>query len=170
MDTHIYETIQQYLDGHLDGAEAEHVRRLIATDKRWQQACHEMKQLDQLLHDDTQMLEPSMRFTQNVMDDIKAMPLARPASAYVSNAFFKTIMTLLGGGLTVLMFYMFSTVDFGTSSKSGSSLPALPSPEISWSFLTNSQLLMVVAVINIIGLLVLADIMLSRRRQKLMQH
>jgi len=171
METHIYDTIQQFLDGLLPASEEAHVRHLIATDKTWMNAHQEMMQLNEMLQDDNQLMEPSMRFTQNVMDDIKALPVARPASAYVSGVFFKTIMAVLGCGLGILVIYMFSTMEFiSPASGQSGAFPSVKTPEVNWSFLSNTHMLIVVAMVNIIGLLVLGDTILTRRKKKLMQQ
>ncbi len=166
MNRDMYATLQQLLDGQLAEEETHAVHQLITDNAAWQKAWDDMLQMDSMLQSDTLMMEPSMRFTQNVMDDIDKAVVARPASAYISNRFFRSIMIVLGGGLAALLVYLISQVQFDANGGSNFKLPDFQAPAISWSFVTDPQTLLFMGMLNIIGLLLLADKVLSQRRKQ----
>jgi hypothetical protein len=120
MDTqkNIEERLWDFLNGNLSVKEKEEVQRLLEQNSHWQKMFEEMTAFEAMVKS-SELEEPSMRFSKNVMDEISKLKIAPATKSYINKniifgiaAFF---LLIIGGSLV----YMFTQLDFSTSSENG---------------------------------------------------
>jgi hypothetical protein len=110
--------VQYYLDGEGTPQERDYIEKMIATDPEWGSTYESFLDIHQMLSDNP-VMEPSMRFTKNVMEEIEGLSIAKPIRQYGNPWVFR-----LAGGILVLFLlgifiYLFSQIDFSQGSGSG---------------------------------------------------
>jgi hypothetical protein len=163
------ERIQAYINGECNDADRITVEHKIAGDKVWREQYQAMLSVHELLLSGLEPMEPSMRFSKNVMDEIAGLTIARPARQFINPWIFRITGGILGTFLLAILVYSFSLADF-SSGASDTKLPALPTiqvPEVNWTnFLGQGTTLMLFMVCTILGLYI-ADKLLGK---KLLNH
>jgi hypothetical protein len=82
-NSHIDERLWDYIDGNLSVDDKSVIENLLKSDMEWRAKYQELLEVQQLLHS-TELEEPSMRFTRNVMDEIAKSHIAPAASTYIN--------------------------------------------------------------------------------------
>ncbi|PZF74627.1 anti-sigma factor family protein [Taibaiella soli] len=151
----IDQRIWAYIDGLDTATEKQKTEMLLATDRAWKETYERLLAMQSLLSDKNLLDEPSMRFTQNIMEQLatvqpahKMQPLAKSWVVKLLGAFF-VLSTILWGVL------LFTTKGTGNTQI------------FHWEFSSkeNHNLLFFGAAIYIVVLLVLADRYRSFRKQ-----
>src|SRR5262249_53030017 len=95
------ERLWDYIDGLSLPEEKSVIEQLIESNGEWKKKYHELLDVHQLMHTSLELDEPSMRFTQNVMEDIAKYHIAPATRSYINKriiwgiaAFF--ILTIVG--------------------------------------------------------------------------
>ena len=118
------ERLWDHIDGLGDATERAEIERLIASDPSWRSAYDAILDTQHLLKS-TELEQPPMRFTKNVMEAISKLHVAPAASSYIN----KRIIWAIGGFFVVLIFgvlaYGVSTIKFsaGSGVSTGFKLP-----------------------------------------------
>jgi hypothetical protein len=135
IDKNMEELIQSYLDGEVSSEQRAFIEEKIATDKIWKKSYEGLLSVHQMLTDNLETMEPSMRFTKNVMEEIAGMEIARPVRMRQNPWIFRIAGGILGGLLMGILGYMFSRIDFSAKS-SGSDLPVpdISLPQVNWTY------------------------------------
>ena len=81
---HMEERLWEYIDGFSNPDDLPMVKRLIEENQSWREKYNELVEVNQLLHA-TELEEPSMRFTKNVMEEITRLQIAPAASSYINH-------------------------------------------------------------------------------------
>jgi hypothetical protein len=77
------ERLWEYIDGVATATEKTVIEQLLANDKDWRSKYHELLEVQQLMTS-SELEEPSMRFTRNVMDEIAKLQIAPAAKTYIN--------------------------------------------------------------------------------------
>ncbi|MEO6316343.1 MAG: hypothetical protein ABIU63_07930 [Chitinophagaceae bacterium] len=96
-----------YIDGSGNAEEKTFVAQLIATQQAWREKYHELLDLHQLMNSSLELDEPSMRFSQNVMEEIAKYQITPATKTYINKKiiygigifFLVMIVGMLGYGL-----------------------------------------------------------------------
>jgi len=80
----IEEQLWSYIDGSLPAAEKSVIDRLVETDAEWKAKYAELLQVHSMIQG-SDLDEPSMRFTKNVMEEIAKLHIAPAAKSYINN-------------------------------------------------------------------------------------
>jgi len=125
------ERLWDHIDGLGDAAERAEIERLLATDPAWHAAYEAITDTQRLLKS-TEMEQPSLRFTKNVMESIARYQVAPPTHSYVN----KRIIWAIGGFfilvILVALSFSISTIHFNAGSSGGAGFKL---PEMDFSFL-----------------------------------
>lgn len=160
-DLHIEEALQKYLDGRCTGLEAKEISRNIETIPEWKQSFQQLSEIHELLQQDWDTMQPSMRFTKNVMEDLAGVRIAKPAKEYIN----PKIVWLLGGLLLTMLLvvtgYAFSLGDWSKISENP--IP-FKFPTVDWSSLFNRQTTMLLLLLNTVLGFTLFDFWLRRKK------
>ncbi|RYE18845.1 MAG: hypothetical protein EOP51_21100 [Sphingobacteriales bacterium] len=146
------ELLWLYVDGQCSEADQLLVNQLLANNAHWQQAYHEIIAFEQTLSNSSDLEQPSMRFTKNVMDAVQAEGFAHKKAGNRLVWVFGTIMSML---TIVLVITGFTDIDWAA----GKSV---------WSFsqvqIDRSKIVFITLAINTVLALVLLDTLLKRKR------
>ena len=160
------EKIWGYIDGTSTKEEVAFVEQMIATDAMWRAKYSELKEINQLLKADVELEQPSMRFSVNVMEQLKGLQPAPATKQYIN----KTIIRSIAGFfiLTIVGFlvYGFTFIDWSTPASTGNTYQ-LPSMSFDYKALLNSTWLNVVLMLNVVMGLLYLDSYLRRRKKAL---
>ena len=160
--------IWNYIDGTASAREIIFVEQKIATDKLWQQKYEELLELNQLLSTVLETDQPSLRFSKNVMEQIRDTQPLPATIQYINKNIIRSIAAVFI--FTIIAFLAYSFVQINWSSPDGAS----PIPfEIKTSYidklefgkLADSNWVNTALMINVILGLVLLDSILRRRKK-----
>jgi hypothetical protein len=156
-----------YIDGISSGDEKTAIEKLLDTNLEWKNKYHELIQLNQLLKS-SELEQPSMRFTKNVMDAIAKYHIAPATKQYINNRIIWGI-----GIFFILMIVGFLIYGFGQTNWGAESQTKLPIdltkvdvPKFDFSRMFSNTWVNVFMMINIvIGLAFLDRILANKRKQ-----
>lgn len=167
MDTnpHIEAQIQQYIDGTCTPAEQEAIARRIAQEPAWANAHREALAIHQLLQQHMEPMEPSLRFSKNIMEQIATLPLPGQKKRYLHPWMVGSIAaTLLIMLLVVLGMQVAQT---GAEELTGTStlpLPQVSLPTWDWQQLLSGRSAMLLMLLHTVLGFALLDKWLRSRR------
>jgi hypothetical protein len=163
----IEERLWDYIDGLSSLSEKTEIGKLIAENLEWKRKYSELLEVHQLMNA-TELDEPSLRFSKNVMEEIAKYKVAPAASTYIN----KKIIWGIGGIFIVMLLgfliYVFSqahisATDFKTAT------PKYDISKFDWSKVFNSSYTTVFLMINVVLGLVFLDMFLQRKKNAI-QH
>jgi hypothetical protein len=96
------ERLWEYIDGACHAADRLFIEQLIADNQEWRAKYQELLELQDLMANHLELDEPSMRFTQNIMEAIGKEHIAPAAKTYIN----KRIIWGVAG------FFMISIIGF----------------------------------------------------------
>ena len=167
MDTQLMEErLWDYIDELSSISEKTAIEKLIATNLEWKNKYHELLEAHQLMMS-TELQEPSMRFTKNVMEEIAKYHVAPATRSYIN----KKIIWSIGGFFIIMivgfLIYALSQVNYAdTGTPKIISEYNSTMDKMDWSKFFNSTYTTVFMMINVVLGLMLLDIYLTRKKQQ----
>lgn len=163
-----------FIDGLSSPAEKTAVEAQIAADAEWQQKYKELLNVHQLMSG-SELDEPSMRFTRNVMEEIARHQVAPATKTYINKNIIRGIGGFFISLITGLLVYFFAQLKWSSPGASGG--PALKMPSIDLGLdkvdygklFTSLPITLFMLVTVVLGLFVL-DMYLQRRRKEKASH
>jgi anti-sigma factor RsiW len=159
----IEEALWEYIDGISSSEERTAIEALLQKNMEWKSKYQELLQVHQLLHS-TELDHPSMRFTQNVMEEITRHHVAPATSTYLNKnviygigAFF--LLMILG-----LLVYGMAQMDWSAAGPA-QDLP-IDFSKVAWSRLWNNAYTNIFMMVNVVLGLMLLDKYLARKKQQ----
>lgn len=156
------ERLWNYIDGTSDAGEKPVIEKLLAENAEWKAKYRELLEVNSILQS-SELEEPSMRFTKNVMEEISKLHIAPATKAYINKKIVWGIgiffITLLAGFLV----YGFGQIDWTTSGDSNMPVD-LSKVDISKFF--NNTYMNVFMMINVVLGLFLLDRYLANKRKQ----
>lgn len=151
------ERIWDWLDGQSSEAEATELQQMVEQLPEWKAKYHELLDVHHSLQHDLEMMQPSMRFTKNVMEQIAALSIQATTKHYLNNKVIYGIGGLFVALITGIVLYALAMIDWGTSSSSsGTSLPSVKVPGVDWGNLLSgnfgSLAMMILVLLIMVGL------------------
>jgi len=161
----IEEQIQDYIDGFCNDQEAVEIERNIAVNPAWKATYASLSEINRVLQSDFEPMEPSMRFSKNVMDQIAGLKIAKPTRQYLN----PVVIWLIGGVLvTMLVFIIGYAVSLADWSATGSStslkIPEVKMPAVNWGGYVNNNTTMLFLLLNTVLGFTLFDKWLRRKK------
>lgn len=156
----IEETLWSYIDGSLDEPQVSFVDKLVQTDAVWRSKYEELLELHQLVLDSAALEQPSMRFTQNVMEQISKHYITPAATNYINKNVIRGIGLFFLISIAGLLVYGFGQVNWQHSSNT-----ALLN-QLDWSKFYSSAYTNIFIVANILLGLMLLDMVLTQKKRK----
>jgi hypothetical protein len=169
---HMEERLWDYIDGLASVEEKSAITQLIESNLEWKKKYHELMDMHQLMNNSLELDEPSMRFTQNVMEDIAKYHIAPATQSYINKriiwgiaAFF--ILTMLG-----FLIYGFGSVNWSSAAQQTTLPFKVDTTTVdNWNFsklFNNTYTTAFMALNAVLGLVVL-DMYLGKKKKQL-QH
>jgi hypothetical protein len=170
-DAQIEERLWDYIDGLSSHEEKNCIEELIATQQEWRNKYQQLLQTHQLVQHHLELDEPSMRFTQNVMEEITRLQIAPATKTYID----KKIIYGIGGFFAImiigLMVFTLGQLNWGSSgSDATGKLLTDYSQKLEWGKLFNNTYTNVFIMVNAVLGLLLLDVYLGKKRKKLYQQ
>ena len=148
------ERLWDYIDGHGSPEERGFIAQLIATNAEWRAKYNELLDVHTLMNDHLELDEPSLRFTQNVMDEIGKHQIAPAAKAYINKHIIRGIGAFFLCSIIGLLVFIFARLNWTANT------------DIDLSTLYNSAYMNVFIMINTVLGLALLDMYLSRKKAR----
>jgi hypothetical protein len=158
------ERLWEYIDGACPAEEKLFIEQLITDNREWKAKYDELLELHALLENHLELDEPSMRFTQNVMEEIGKHYIAPAAKSYINKrvvwgiaAFF--ILSILG-----FLIYGFAQINWSQST-GNSFIDKIDYSKLDYSKILNSTSATIFMMINVVLGLVWLDMYLGRKKK-----
>ncbi|MBV4358537.1 hypothetical protein [Pinibacter aurantiacus] len=168
MDTNsnMEERLWDYVDGISSAHERSVIDKLLETDSAWRHRYKEILKANILLQESIELDEPSMRFTQNVMEDIAKYKIAPAASTYINKKIIYGIATVFITIIVAMFVYVFANVNWA-SAGAGGGMP-FDISKINYGKIFSSTYVNIFLMLNVMIGLVLFDKYLSVKKKKLL--
>ena len=160
-DGGIEQQLWSYIDGHSTIGEKSAVEKLLESNLEWKTKYHELLEVHQLLKS-SELEQPSLRFTKNVMEEISRLYITPATKTYINKkiiwgiaAFF--IITIVG-----FLIYGFGQIDW--NAKGDNTLP-VNFNKLDLSKIFNNNFVNVFMMVNVLLALMLLDRFLANRRK-----
>ena len=167
MDTqqNIEDRLWDYIDGSSNEQEKSAIQQLIETNLEWKAKYKELLEVHQLMQTSLELDEPSLRFRQNVMEEIAKYQIAPATKSYINKNIIRGI-----GAFFIIMVIGFIVSGFAqvnwTDASSGTSLP-VDFSKLDWSKFFNNTYMNIFMMINIVLGLMLLDMYLGKKKKQL---
>jgi hypothetical protein len=125
----IEERLWSYIDGTCPADEKKAIDILIAQDEAYRRKYDELLALNQEFSK-MELDEPSMAFTYNVMETIRAEHAQQPLKAGIDKRIIKVIAGFFIVSISLLLIYMLSTTHVGTVNFSGQLPESIKLPDL----------------------------------------
>jgi hypothetical protein len=155
------ERLWDYIDGLSSIEEKSFIEQLIEENSEWKAKYAELLDTHQLMQNHLELDSPSMRFTQNVMEQIAHLQIAPATKNYLDSKI------IWGIGIFFLTLII-AVVGFGLSQVNWSSAGDTNMPveltKLDWSKLLNNSYTNAFMMINIVLALMLLDMYLGKKK------
>jgi hypothetical protein len=164
-ETTMEERLWDYIDGLSSTDEKSFVEQLIESNSEWKAKYAELLDTHQLMQNHLELDAPSMRFTQNVMEEIARLQIAPATKNYINSKIIWGIgiffLTLLIG----VIGYGLSQINW--SSGGDTNLP-VDFTKVNWDKMFNNTYTNAFIMINTVLGLMLIDMYLGKKKQERM--
>lgn len=161
------ERLWEYIDGICPPEAASVTSKLIAENLQWRHKYQELLEIQQLLQS-SELEQPSMRFSKNVMEEIARQQIAPAARSYINYRVIWGIaiffFVIIGG----LLLYGFGQIDWSAPASS-ENLP-VDLNKLDYSVLFNNTYINIFMMLSVILGLMFLDKALANKRKRDMQH
>ena len=157
----------EYIDGISDTEEVSIVQKLIEENQEWREKYNELIELNQLINS-TELEEPSMRFSKNVMEEISRLQITPAASSYINHRIIWGIGIFFMVLIVGFLIYGIGQIDW--SSTSGNSSLPVDFSKVDYSAFFNNTYINVFMMINVVLGLMLLDRVLANKKAKHYSH
>ncbi|OQP43171.1 hypothetical protein A4H97_13645 [Niastella yeongjuensis] len=163
----IEERLWEYLDGAGSAEERLFIEQLIASNAVWRAKYQELLELQDLLSHRLELDEPSMRFTQNIMESISKHHIAPAAKTYINKRIIWGIFGFFICTIIAFLVAAFAQIHWTGASNTDNSLVNLNKinlDKVDTSSLFNSTYTTIFMMVNVVLGLVALDMYLRRQK------
>jgi regulatory protein YycI of two-component signal transduction system YycFG len=166
MDTqqNIEERLWDFIDGNCSEQEKSFIQQLVESNLQWRAKYTELLEVHQLMQNSLELDEPSLRFRQNVMEEIAKHQIAPATKSYIN----KNIIRGIGAFFIIMVLGFiisgFAQVNWSDTS-SGFNLP-LDFAKLDWSKFFNNTYTNIFMMVNIVLGLMLLDMYLGKKKKE----
>ncbi|RYY53265.1 MAG: hypothetical protein EOO09_18600 [Chitinophagaceae bacterium] len=157
----------EYIDGLAGTEEQTVIGQLIVSQRLWKEKFEELKSLQEMVLS-SELDEPSMRFTKNVMEEIGRLQINPAASSYINKRIVWGIAGFFIASIIAFVVYSVGLIDWSVGAPENA-----PNPRYSISFdqpdyssIFTSSFAYALLMVNVILGLFLLDRFLSNKRRK----
>jgi hypothetical protein len=163
-DDGIEARLWDYIDGIDSATEKAAIEKLITENAIWRVKYQELLELHQLVQS-SELEEPSMRFTKNVIEEIGKFHIAPAAKAYINK---KVIWGIGSFFITMIIgFLIYAIAQVNWSEGSTGNAIGIDITKIDFSKMFNNSLMNVFMMLNVILGLIFFDRYLANKKNKL---
>ena len=169
MNTHsnIEERLWDFIDGLSSPQEKSAVEQLIESNIEWRSKYKELLEVQQMMTEGTELDAPSLRFTQNVMEQIAHYQIAPATKSYINN---KIIYGIGGFFITLILgFVIYAIAQLSPEPVSGST-PVVDMSKVDFSKIFNNNFVNAFMMLNVVLGLALFDMHLSNKKKQIQKQ
>jgi len=156
-----------YIDGSANTTDKAFVEQLIATQEAWRKKYHELLDVHQLLQTSLELDEPSMRFSQNVMEEIARHQITPATKTYINKKVIYGIGIFFLVMIAGMVIYGLGQVNWSDNSGVSNDLLTKYNPDkINFSKFFNNTYTTIFMMINVVMGLMLLDMWLGKKRKE----
>ena len=154
-----------YIDGLSGENEKSAIEKLIAANTEWKSKFEELKGIHQLMNA-SELEEPSLRFTKNVMEHIAKFQVAPATRSYINKKIIVGIFGFFGLMMLGFIIYGFAQLHFTNTGSNDIIAQYDISRKFDFGKLFNNAYTNIFLLINVVLGLVLTDMYLQRKKDK----
>ena len=161
------ERLWDYIDGACSADDQLFIEQLVATNLQWKAKYEELLEVHQLLGNHLELDEPSMRFNQNVMEEISKLYIAPAAKSYINKKIIWGIASFFILSILGFLIYCFAQVNWSDAGTGGSivNFNKLDFSKLDFSKLMNNTYTNIFMMVNVVLGLMLLDMYLGRKKK-----
>ena len=159
------ERLWEYIDGICTAEDRLFIDELIATNQEWKTKYQELLELQNLLSNQLQLDEPSMRFTQNIMEAISKHHIAPAAKSYINKRIVWGIAGFFICSIIGLLIAGSAQVNWSAAGTGSTQIDLSRLNNINFSGFFNNTSTTVFMMVNVVLGLALLDMYLNRKKQ-----
>ena len=153
-----------YIDGNVSAEEKKDIEELLQHNTIWKTTYIELRNMHQLILNNLELEQPSMRFTKNVMEEISKTKIAQPTKKYINRNIITGIAAFFIIVITAALIYGFTQVNWTISTNS---TPIIDIGKIDvGKYLDNRFLNIAIMLIAVLGLILLDKILTAKRSKQ----
>jgi hypothetical protein len=156
------ERLWSYIDGTSAADEKSVIEKLVQENAEWKAKYHELLEVNNLLQS-SELEEPSMRFSKNVMEEISKLHIAPATKTYIDKKIIWGIAIFFITIIVGLLAYGFGQMDWTSRGKVNNPIDLT---KIDYSKFFNNTYMNIFMMINIVLGLFLLDRYLANKRKK----
>ena len=164
-DEGIEERLWNYIDGVASTEERSAIEQLLQSNLQWQRKYRELLDIHQLLQA-SELDEPSLRFTRNVMEEIAKYLIAPATKTYINK---KIIYGISGFFITMIIgfiIYGLGQIDWSTAGNSNYTNLPVSLDKLDFSKFFNNTYVNIFMGINVVLGLMLLDRYLAKKKNE----
>ncbi|MBA4166155.1 MAG: hypothetical protein H0X41_01170 [Chitinophagaceae bacterium] len=158
------EMLWNYIDGSMNSDETSFVETLLQSDATWKAKYNDLLDVHTLMLESIGLDQPSMRFTQNVMEEISKLYITPAAANYINRNVIWGIGIFFLTTIAGLLAYGIGQTNW---SEAGSvpGMDKLGMSKVDWSKLYNNSYTNIFIMVNIVLGLMLLDMYLTKKKK-----
>ena len=156
------ERLWSYIDGVCAEEEKSAIEKLLQNNLEWQSKYRQLLDVHQMLQS-TELEEPSMRFTRNVMEEIAKYHIAPATKTYINKKIINGLAIFFVTMIVGFLVYGFGQIEWGTS---GDTNIPIDFSRVDFSKFFNNTYVNIFMMINVVLGLMLLDRYLSKKKQE----
>jgi hypothetical protein len=164
----IEERLWSYIDGVSAVEEKSAIEELLQSNLVWQRKYRELLDIHELLHS-SELEEPSMRFTRNVMEEIARYQIAPATKTYLNKRIIYGIGTFLVTMIVGFLIYGFGQTDWSAGGNTNVNIP-VDLGKVDYTKFFNNTYVNIFMMVNIVLGLGLLDRFLSKKKAERTAH
>ena len=161
------ERLWDYIDGSSNAAEKSFVEELIATQEAWRLKYHALLDIHQLLDSSLELDEPSLRFSQNVMEEIVRHQITPATKTYINNKIIYGIGIFFLAMIAGMLIYGLGQINWSDTGVTTGLIDKYTPEKIGLNKFFNNTYTTVFMMINVVMGLMLLDMWLNKKRNRL---
>lgn len=152
----------EYIDGLSSAEEKSVIEELIENNTQWRVKYNELLEVQQLLQS-SELEEPSMRFTRNVMEEISKLHIAPATKTYINKNIIRGLAIFFITLIVGFLVYGFGQIDWTVQ---GDTKLPVDLTKVDYSRMFNNDWVNAFMMINVILGLFLLDRYLANKRKQ----
>lgn len=158
-----------YIDGACSEEEKTFIEQLLATSQEWRQKYKELLEVHQLMSNSLELDEPSLRFTQNVMEEIGKYYIAPAAKTYLNKRIIRGIGIFFLLSIVGFLIYAFGIINWADTNTSGLSIDfnKVDMSKLNLNKFFSNTYTNIFLMVNVVLGLMLLDMYLGKKKKQL---
>jgi hypothetical protein len=161
-ELNIEETLWNYIDGTLNGEQLSFVEELVQKNNEWKAKYNELLEIHQLMQNHIELEQPSVRFAQNVMEEISRNYISPATGNYINKNIIRGIGLFFLISIVGLVVYVFGQVQW--SSPESGTFASMDLSRFDYSIFFNNTYTSAFMMVNVVLALMLVDMYLTKKK------